>query len=45
VEAAFKAADKEVGEADHTARKLAYMKMTDPSSHHDRLLRVWKRSE
>jgi hypothetical protein len=45
VEAAFMAADDEVGEADHMARKLAYMKIIDPSSHHDRLLRVWKRSE
>ena len=45
VEAAFMAADEDVGEADHMARKLAYMKITNPAHHHDRLLRVWKRSE
>ena len=45
IEKAFEKAFEQVSEADGAARKIAFMKMTQPEAHYDRLIRVWKKSE
>jgi hypothetical protein len=44
-EKAFEAAYEQISAGEGVARETAFMKMLEPESHFDRLIRVWKKSE